>query len=78
MAKHDYHLGDLAEYGKWPTLRTQLGCLYNGCLTPLILSAGDDGWRVSVRATRRLTHDEITYLNGWYDGAIGRTIDRRS
>jgi hypothetical protein len=68
MKANDYRLGTIRNFGVWAELRTMLGCLFNGQLTPSCLSAGEDGWIISVRSTRRLTKDEEVWLNGWFAG----------
>lgn len=78
MKSVDYLLGEIRQFGVWGELRALLGSIFDGCLTPTCLSAGDDGWLISVRSTRRLTKDEITWLHGWFDGFNHTIRGRRS
>jgi hypothetical protein len=65
---YDYELGTLSVFGVWTDMRTKIGNLKNGILTATCLSAGDAGWIIRIRATRKLTKEEQTWLHGWFAG----------
>ena len=75
MAKpHDYTLGKLENHAIWTDLRSALGCLVHGTLTPTIIAAGEDGWLVQVRSRNRLSEEDIAYIDGFFAGFVKARI----
>jgi hypothetical protein len=67
---YDYALGYISSMGQWTALRVALGNLFRGTLTAIALSAGDQGWAISVRSTIKLSALEVCQLQGFFMGYV--------